>query len=68
MRDVVREAALGRRAVAEEPQAALALELGDEPLFAIVDPRRLADAFLALLDNAIRFTADGGAVRVTTRQ
>ncbi len=68
MRDVVRDAALERRSVAEERKLRLTLELGDEALFAVIDPRRFTDAFLALLDNAIRFTADGGQVRVATRQ
>jgi signal transduction histidine kinase len=68
IREVVREAALGRRTVAESRHLRLTLELGDEPLYAVVDPRRFTDAFLALLDNAIRFTADGGAVHVATRQ
>ncbi|MCI0450822.1 MAG: HAMP domain-containing histidine kinase, partial [Candidatus Latescibacteria bacterium] len=68
VRDLVREAAVSRRAIAESRQLRLTLELGDEPLHAIVDPRRFTDAFLALLDNAIRFTADGGTVHVHTRQ
>ncbi len=67
VREVVREAALSRRAVAEARRLRLTLELGDEPLHAVLDPRRLTDAFLALLDNAIRFTADGGTVLVTAR-
>jgi signal transduction histidine kinase len=68
VRDAVREAAMSRREIAEGRQLRLTLELGDEPLFAVIDPRRFADAFLALLDNAIRFTADGGTVRILTRQ
>ena len=68
IREVVREAAMGRRIVAESRQLRLTLELGDEPLNAVIDPRRFADALLALLDNAIRFTADGGQVRIVTRQ
>jgi signal transduction histidine kinase len=68
IRDLVREAAMGRRTVAESRKLRLTLELGEEPLFAVVDPRRLTDAFLALLDNSIRFTADGGSVRIATRQ
>lgn len=68
IRDVVRDASLGRRAIAESRQLRLTLELGDEPLHAVIDPRRFTDAYLALLDNAIRFTEDGGTVNVTTRQ
>ncbi len=68
VRDVIRDAAMNRRAVAESRKLRLTLDLGDEPLQAVVDPRRLAEAFLALLDNAIRFTADGGTVHIATRQ
>jgi signal transduction histidine kinase len=68
IRDVVRDAAMGRRTVAENRKLRLTLELGEVPLHAMIDPRRLTDAFLALLDNAIRFTADGGAIHVATRQ
>jgi signal transduction histidine kinase len=67
IRDVVREAAMGRRTVAESRKLRLVLEMGEQPLPVVVDPRRLTDAFLALLDNAIRYTADGGTVRVATQ-
>ncbi|HXV14489.1 MAG TPA: HAMP domain-containing sensor histidine kinase, partial [Candidatus Krumholzibacteria bacterium] len=68
VREIVREAAVTRRAIAESRSLRLTLALGEEPLHAVLDPRRLTDAFLALLDNAIRFTADGGTVHVTARQ
>lgn len=68
VRDIVRDAAVGRRAVVEERKLRMTLELGDEALFAAVDALRFTDAFLALLDNAIRFTADGGTVRIAMRQ
>lgn len=67
MRDVVREAAMGRRTVAESRKLRLTLELGDEALPVLIDAQRFADAFLALLDNAIRYTADGGTVRVAAQ-
>lgn len=68
VRDVVRDAAMARKQVAEERKLRLTLDLGDQPIHAVLDPRRFTDAFLALLDNAIRFTADGGTVRVSARQ
>ncbi len=68
IRDIVRDAAVSRRTVAEERKLRLTLELGDEALPTVLDPRRFTDAFLALLDNAIRFTADGGSIRIVTRQ
>jgi signal transduction histidine kinase len=68
VREVVRDAAMTRRTVAETRKLQLVLTLGDEPLYAQVDSRGFTDAVVALLDNAIRFTADGGQVKVTTRQ
>lgn len=67
LREVVRDAALGRKDVAEKRHLRMTVELGAEPLWVMADPIRLNDAVLAILDNAIRFTADGGAVRVRTR-
>jgi len=68
VREIVKEAAVSRRSIAESRKLRLTLELGETPLHALIDSRRITDAFLALLDNAIRFTADGGTVNVTTRQ
>jgi signal transduction histidine kinase len=66
VRDVVRDAAMSRKETAEKRRLRLTVELGNEPLWAMADSQRLPDAVLALLDNAIRFTADGGSVRVRT--
>jgi signal transduction histidine kinase len=68
VREAVREAALKRRAAAEGRRLRLALDLGHEPMYAMIDASRFAEAFLALLDNAIRFTPDGGAVKVSASQ
>jgi signal transduction histidine kinase len=66
IRDVVRDAAMGRKDIAEKRRLRLAVDMGNEPLWAMIDPMKLMDAVLALVDNAIRFTADGGSVRVRT--
>ena len=63
-RDLVRDAAMGRKEMAENRRLRMTVELGDEPLWVNADPIRLIDAFLAIIDNAIRFTADGGVIRV----
>ncbi|HKW13780.1 MAG TPA: HAMP domain-containing sensor histidine kinase [Candidatus Krumholzibacteria bacterium] len=64
VRDMVRDAALGRKEVAEKRHLRMTVDLGPEPLPVMADALRFTDAILALIDNAIRFTADGGLVRV----
>ncbi|HET6463311.1 MAG TPA: HAMP domain-containing sensor histidine kinase [Candidatus Krumholzibacteria bacterium] len=66
VRDLVRDAALGRKEVAEKRHLRMTVDLGPETLPVMVDAIRFNDAVLALIDNAIRFTADGGLVRVRT--
>jgi signal transduction histidine kinase len=67
VREIVRETALGRRTVAESRKLRLVLELGDDALPVQVDAPRMSEALLSLVDNAIRFTPDGGAVRIVTK-
>jgi signal transduction histidine kinase len=67
LREIVRSAALARKAVAEERRLRLTVELGTGPLWVTADVPRLGEAVLAIVDNAIRFTPDGGTVRVATR-
>ncbi len=64
---------LHRAAEAARPQLSrrkhrLALELSPEAMRLDGDPFRLKQVFLNLLDNAARFTPDGGGVRVVARQ
>jgi signal transduction histidine kinase len=43
----------------------VSVELGDAPFFVEADPIRLAQVFTNLLDNAAKFTPDGGRISVT---
>ena len=67
VRDLVRDAAMSRREMAEKRHLRLSAELGNDPMWVMADGVRFNDALLALIDNAIRFTADGGTIRVRTR-
>lgn len=49
---------------AQARDIAVALELSPEPLRYTGDPQYLHEAFVQLLDNAIRYTPDGGKVSV----
>jgi len=56
--DAVRTAALKRG-------IALAVELGTEPVHVVGDPERLQQVVWNLASNAVKFSQDGGAVRVS---
>jgi signal transduction histidine kinase len=67
VRDLVRDAAMARKDITEKRHLRVTVELGGDPLWVMADASRMNDALLAILDNAIRFTADGGSIRVRTR-
>jgi signal transduction histidine kinase len=67
VRELVREVSLARRESIEERKLHMTVDAGSEPLMVLGDPTRLRDALQALVDNAIRFTPDGGSVRVSAQ-
>lgn len=67
LRDLAREVAIARRESVEERKLHMSVETGNDPLWVMADTARLRDAAQALVDNAIRFTPDGGKVRVSVQ-
>lgn len=68
LRTVVANAVSLARPAAEAKQIALAVDSGDDRYDVFADPSRLQQAIGNLLANAIKFTDEGGAVRVRLRR
>lgn len=51
-----------------QKQLTIEVELGDQPVLVRGDAERLRDVFFALLDNAIKFSNQGGAIKVALRR
>ncbi|MDQ3026552.1 MAG: PAS domain S-box protein [Pseudomonadota bacterium] len=66
--DAVKEAVDGARAHCEPLKQALRVELPDEPLFVDADATRIVQVVGNLLQNACKFTPDGGRVGLTLRR
>ncbi len=49
-------------------QLRVTVDLGEEPALVRGDAERLREVFLALLDNAVKFSDSGGAIEVTLRR
>ena len=68
LRTVLANAVSQARPAAEAKQIALAVDSGDARYDVFADPSRLQQAIGNLLANAIKFTDEGGAVRVRLRR
>jgi signal transduction histidine kinase len=64
---LVRSVVGARRDVLSERGLRVDLRTSEEGLWAQVDASRMTTAVQQLIDNAIRFTPDGGSISVTTR-
>ena len=67
LRELVRRTAEDHRASMEEGGIAFEVELPGEPLWADLDPTRMAQALGNLLANAAKFTPPGGEVVLAVR-
>jgi signal transduction histidine kinase len=65
---VVRETVDGKRQLVEDHHHHLALELDAAPLMAEADPVRVAQVVANLVDNAAKYTPDGGTVTVAVHR
>jgi len=65
---LVDELVAGRRKLLQERSLCIEVELAEDALWVEADPDYLMRAFEQLLDNAIRFTPDGGRVSLEVGQ
>ena len=63
--EVVAQAVETSRPLLEARRHCLAIHLPDEPIFVEADPTRLAQVILNLLNNAAKYTEEGGDIRLT---
>src|SRR5688572_14341385 len=68
LREVVRAAADASLQWMQARRHALSLELPDDPLVVLGDETRLVQVMHNLLDNAARYTAEGGRIEVRARR
>jgi signal transduction histidine kinase len=65
LRTIVSEAVDARRRQVEYHRHVLEMDLGFEPVLLDVDPDRIAQVVSNLVDNAAKYTPDGGTITVT---
>jgi two-component system phosphate regulon sensor histidine kinase PhoR len=68
VREIVREAVSSAEEALPANGHKFVLDLPDEPLAAEADREKLKQILANLLDNAVRYSPDGGAVTVAARQ
>ncbi len=66
--EVVDQAVETSRPLVEERRHRLAIHLPHEPIFVEADPTRLAQVILNLLNNAAKYTEQGGDIRLTVER
>lgn len=65
--DVVQSAVEAARPLVDEASHHLAIELPEEPLYMDADPNRLAQVLSNLLNNASKYTPEGGRIWLTAQ-
>jgi signal transduction histidine kinase len=66
--EIVAQAVETSRPLVEERRHRLAIHLPNEPIFVEADPTRLAQVILNLLNNAAKYTEEGGDIRLTVER
>lgn len=67
-RDLLRHALDATRPSIDKRHHRLAVDLGKEPLPVHVDPERIEQALMNILDNAAKYTDPGGSITVTAQR
>ena len=66
--DVIRHAVETSRPLIDDSNQRLVVSTDEEPLWIVGDPIRLAQVFANLLNNASKFSNEGGAIHLTARR